>query len=215
MVYRTLKQLRDEVSLRLGFGAQYSHVNAAILNSFLRSANEQIWIQSSWLHGRRVTETTTNQRFLTYPTGAAPGFLTSVSVRVSGQWAPLIEGIDDAQRGAVVTASWPSRYAENAHDAGTAKIELWPAPSQNVNIRIQFDASPGVFVNDTDRPSVPDELVFLHALVNGKLHYRQPDGQGYSSQLETMLDAYRTKNFGRKVFKPDERAPDPYSFPPG
>lgn len=215
--YRTLKQLRDDLAVRLGFAAQHSQVNAALLNSFLRSANQQLWIQSSWLHGRKDYEgtLTAGAQFLAYPAGLEPGFITSIAAKISGQWVPLDNGIDPEHRLSITSASYPTRYAENANDAGTVKLEFWPLTSQNVDIRIEFDASGGAFTSDTDRPSVPDELVFLHALVNAKLHYRQPDGQGYASQLETMLSAYKARNFGRRVFSPATREVDPYSIPPG
>lgn len=217
MAYRTLKQLRDELAVRLGFSAQHSQINAALLNSFLRSANEQIWIQSAWLHGRKDAETTltTPWQFIAYPTGCEPGFITAISAKVGGQWVPLVNGIDEADRLAITSASYPSNYAENANDNGTAKIELWPVSSQNVDIRFQFDARPAAFTKDTDAPSVPDELVFLHALTGAKLHYRQPDGEGYASQLNAMLDSYKAKNFGRRVFSPNRQPLDPYSLPPG
>lgn len=216
-IYRTLKQLRDELSMRLGFAAQHSQINAALLNSFLRSANAQIWAQSSWLHGRKDSESTltTPWQFLAYPSGVEPGFITSISAKVSNQWVPLTAGISDAQRTAITAASYPTNYAENSNDAGTAKIEVWPVCTANVDIRIQYDAQPSAFTKDTDRASVPDELVFLHALVNAKLHYRQPDGQGYGTQLQTMLDTYLAKNFGKRVYSPQEKPVDPYSLPPG
>lgn len=216
-IYRTLKQLRDELSVRLGFAAQHSQINAALLNSFLRSANAQIWAQSSWLHGRKDSESTltTPWQFLAYPSGVEPGFITSISAKVSNQWVPLTNGISDAQRTAITAASYPTNYAENSNDAGTAKIEVWPVCTANVDIRIQYDAQPSAFTKDTDRASVPDELVFLFALTNAKLHYRQSDGEAYSSQLNSLLDAYRARNFGRRVFSPSKKEFDPYSVPPG
>lgn len=216
-IYRTLKQLRDDLSVRLGFAAQYSQINSSILNSFLRSANQQLWIQSSWLHGRRDYEgtLTAGAQFMAYPSGIEPGFIFSMAAKISGQWVPLDRGIDPEHRLSVTSASYPTRYAENANDAGAVKIEFWPLTSQNVDVRIEYDAASGAFTQDNDRPSVPDELVFLHALVNAKLHYRQPDGQTYASQLETMLSAYKARNFGRRVFSPEKAKVDPYSIPPG
>ena len=214
--YRTLKQLRDELSVRLGFGAQNGQINAPLLNSFLRSANAQIWLVSDWLHGRKDFEValTTPWQFMAYPTDCEPGFISSISVKVSGKWVPLFRGIDDVMRSAITAAPYPTRYDENANDAGLSKIEFWPVSTQNSTIRINFEAQPTSFVKDTDRASVPDEMVFMHALVNAKLHYRQPDGQGYASQLDNMMDAYKSRHFGKKVFSPGEKMLDPYLLPP-
>lgn len=215
--YRTLKQLRDDLAVRLGFGAQNGRINEPLLNSFLRSANAQIWAVSEWLHGRKDYEgsLTTPWQFISYPTGCEPGFIRSISVKVSGQWVPLTRGINDAMRSAVTSASYPTHYDENANDADVSKVEVWPISTANVDYRIEFEAQPSAFTKDTDRSSVPDELVFLHALVNAKLHYRQPDGEGYSSQLNNLLDTYKTRNFGRKVFGPTPKSPDPYETTPG
>lgn len=215
--FRTLKQLRDELAIRLGFASQNGLVNAALLNSFLRTANEQVWAQCSWLHNRRGAELTltATSQFLGYPDGAEPGFLTCVSARISGQWIPLSAGIDPEHRLLNIQAGYPLRYEQNAEDAGVAKIEFWPVAQQDTPIRLEYDARPGAFTKDTDRPAVFDELVFLHALVNAKLHYRQPDGQVYSGQLETLLGEYKARHFGRRVFCAHARMPDPYSIPPG
>ncbi len=215
--YRTLKQLRDDLALRLGFGAQHSQINAPLLNSFLRSANSQLWVVSEWLHGRKDYEgaLTTPWQFMAYPTGCEPGFIRSISAKVSGQWVPLHRGIDDSMRSSITSASYPTHYDENANDAGESKLEFWPVSTANVDIRIEFEAQPSAFTKDTDRASLPDELVFLHALVNAKLHYRQPDGESYVGQLNNMLDQYKARNFGKRVFSPHEKMPDPYCLPPG
>lgn len=218
--YRTLETLRRELSARLGFAAQHTNINTGLLDSLLREANNQLWAQVNWKHKRKSLETTltvaSGGRFLDYPADCEPGFITDIYAKVSGQWIELEEGIDAERRLLASPASFPLRFAES-YESGTAvKLEFWPVVSQNTDIRIEYTASPSEFTQPGDRPSVPDQLVLLHALVNAKLHYRQPDAQVYSSQLEALLAKHKKANFGKATFSPraKEKEFDPYLLPP-
>ena len=70
-INRQLGDLRAELLVRLGFGAagSASVTNSAIIDSFLRSAQEQLYWQFEWAELRTFDEQTTgiDQRFYNYP----------------------------------------------------------------------------------------------------------------------------------------------------
>lgn len=85
-------------------------------------------------------------------------------------------------------------------------MEVWPPPDGIYTIRRYYVASPARFTQDNDRASLDDALIFLHALTNAKLHYKQQDGQTYANQLNAMLDKLKAKNRGQPAIR--RRDPD-------
>ena len=88
----------------------------------------------------------------------------------------------------------PSRYERYE------QMEVWPAPDAAYTIRRYYVATPARFTQDNDRASIDDGLIFLHAVTNAKLHYKQADGEAYANQLNAMLDKLKSKNRGQAVF---------------
>lgn len=95
----------------------------------------------------------------------------------------------------MTTTGWPSHYEIKQC------IELWPAPSATegtLRIRAGFLASD--FTEDTDRPSIDDELVYLFALANCKAFYKQPDA-GFA-QFEVHLQGVVAGSHGPNRYIP-------------
>ena len=57
-------------------------------------------------------------------------------------------------------------------------------------------------VLSSDRTSLPSEMVYLHALANAKLHYRQPDAPTYSTQLDNLMMQLKAKHRAKTVWGP-------------
>lgn len=105
----------------------------------------------------------------------------------------------------VTLASERPRYA----------IEIWPTPDTAYTARLDFFRQLGAFTEDEDIcPVHPSRLVFLHALVNGKAHYDQPDAQVYIPQMEQLLRQIRGRQFqGKRFFvETPYHKVDPYSI---
>jgi hypothetical protein len=195
-MYRTLGDLRSELSRRLGFGAQGSSgINSGLLDSFLQNAQDQLFSTFEWRHLIRFDEETLGQgqTLYDYAEDCDPGNIRDVAVWDGTRWVPMKEGIswgmrsDDSQ-------SQPCRYERYA------QMEVWPAPDAQYTIRRYYVASPARFTQDNDRASLDDGLIFLHAVTNAKLHYKQADGQAYANQLNSMLNKLKAQSRGKAVF---------------
>ena len=182
---RTLGEIRSDIQIRLGFGAagQAGVVNAPIVDSFVKSADEQLYWQCEWrnLIGAQERLTGIDQALYDYPPDANPSRVLQIAVRSGGVWQPLQAGIELHHRSRDIRGV-PYRY-----DA-TAQVELWPVPDEQIPLRFEYVKAYQHMVSDNDRPMCDSQLVFLQALVNAKLHYRQPDGQVYADQMRALLD---------------------------
>ena len=201
MIYRTLGELRSELSRRLGFGATGSAgINAGLLDSFLQNAQDQLYAQFDWRHLVKYDEKNTGvgQTLYDWETDCDPIRISQIAVNDGTRWVPMKEGIDWAMR-SDDTQSTPCRYER------FAQMEVWPAPDAIYTMRRYYVQSLGRFTQDNDRASLDDALIFLHALTNAKLHYKQQDGQGYANQLSAMLTKLKGQSRGNAVH---HREPD-------
>lgn len=195
MIYRTLGELRSELSRRLGFGAQGSSgINSALLDSFLQNAQDQIFAAFEWRNRIKYDEKTTGvgQTLYDWAVDCDPTHLRDVAINDGTRWVPMHEGISWEQRSDDQQFQ-PCRYEKYE------QMEVWPAPDAAYIIRRYYVAVPSRFTQDNDRASIDDALIFLHALTNSKLHYKQSDGQAYAEQLNAMLDKLKAKNRGQAV----------------
>lgn len=195
MTYRTLGELRSDLSRRLGFGAQGSSgINSALLDSFLLNAQEQLFASFEWRNRITYDEKQTNigQTQYDWATDCDPTHIREIAVYDGSRWVPMKEGITFDMR-SFDQQTIPSHYERYE------QMEVWPAPDSQYTIRRYYVAKPSRFTQDNDRASIDDGLIFLHALTNAKLHYRQEDGQAYANQLNSMLDKLKAKNRGRAV----------------
>lgn len=190
---RTLADLRNELSVRLGFGAQVNagQANAAILNSFLADAQEQLYDEFDWPELVAFDEKTTGigQALYDWPVDVNVRRLLSVAVRISGNiWHPLQRGIEFSHR-SIVASSYPLRYEPTA-----AQMEVWPVPSAAYVLRRYYVKALGSFTQNDDAVTLDARLVLLFALANAKAHYRHPDAQSYAKQAAQNLSIIKNKS---------------------
>ena len=110
-----------------------------------------------------------------------PRKVSWVGVQRDESWLPLTCGIPPEFYSNDQTG-WPARYEIRQC------IEVWPVPDEDagyLRIKGHFGLEP--FAEDEDRTTIDDQPVFLLALANAKEHFRQPDGQNYVAQLETLI----------------------------
>ena len=206
--YRTLVDIRADIQTRLGFGmsGQAGVVNSPLIDSMIKSAQNQLYEQHDWLELKAVHERSTgeNQIYYDYPLDCNIERISNFSVKFGDRYLPLKEGIDVLQRNNTANGE-PLRY--ELRD----QIEIWPVPSSaNFTLRFEYIKTLAPLVANTDRVSLPNDLIFLHALSNAKSHYGQKDAQIYASQLDTLLTKVKQRQ-RRTVFE-SARAIDPYSY---
>jgi len=202
MAYRTLGELRSTLARRLGFGAAGSAgINAGLLDSFLQNAQDQLFAQFEWRHLIKFDEKTTGvgQALYDWANDCDPSRIRDIAVNDGSRWVPMREGVSFAMR-SDDSPSVPLRYERYS------QMEVWPVPDAAYTIRRYYTATPARFTEDNDRASIDDALVFLHALANAKLHYKQADGEGYGSQLQTMMRKLKGQSRGQSVHS--RAAPD-------
>jgi hypothetical protein len=195
MIYKTLGELRGDLSRRLGFGAQGSSgINSSLLDTFLQNAQDQLFAAFEWRNLIKYDEKVcgVDQTEYDWATDCDPTHIRSIAVYDGSRWVPMNEGIDWDMR-SQDTTSIPSRYERYG------QMEVWPVPDSQYTIRRYYVATPARFTQDNDRASIDDGLVFLHAVTNAKLHYKQNDGEAYANQLNAMLTKLKAKNRGQAV----------------
>lgn len=217
-VYRTLQELRASLRARLGFGATGSATGASdeILNSFLLSAYHHVYWMQDWKKMITFEDVSVGmgQNLIDYPTNANPDRLwtppdskSPIWVQYSGSWVPLEEGISAAAWDTMDSpTTYPMRYEL------LDQILLWPKSNALYTVKIWYVAKMARFTLDGDRPTVDDNLVFLHALMNAKQHYNQPDAQIYINQWLELTGKIGGKQIGQNSVirrgRPDD-LPDP------
>ena len=201
-LHRTLGELRAELQTRLGFGmsGQAGIVNSPLIDSFLRSAQEWLYWSFEWRELSAFEERLTgvDQALYDYPDGCNVERITRVAAWNGVRYVELCEGISLDDRSGIGNG-WPTKYERSA------QLEVWPVPTSEIKMRIEFIQQLAPFHEAAHRTSLPSEIVFLMALSNAKAHYNQADAQRYEKQLETMLAQLKAKNRGRSVWG-DERA---------
>ena len=210
LVERTLLEMRSDIQTRLGFGmaGQAGVVNAPLIDSMLRSGQTQLYEQFDWATLKRVQERTTgiNQQFYDYPVDCNPDRVQAIFMTWGGQVHQLREGIDYRDRS---TNQGSIPHSFELRD----QIELWPIPQAQYPLRIEYVKQLGSFSANSDRATLPSEIVYLHALANAKKHYRQPDADTYASQLEALLTRVKSRN-RKTVFERRSSDRTPYDSLP-
>jgi hypothetical protein len=235
MAARTLLSLRTEVGQRLGFSSSGSGaiLQAGLLNSALRSGQEQLFYEFGDLLTHRINDTepgstVSGTSLYDFPPDLDPLKALTISMQRNsgGIYYELAVGISVGDRNVlpVLNQRWPSRYdiRNNSVVAGVVKpmIELWPIPDNAYPLKLSYNAKLGDFELDTDLSTIHPQLILLHAITTMKAHYQQPDYQLYSSQLQALLG--RIKSIGlqaggstRRYFKQTQSfSLDPASYWP-
>lgn len=205
---RTLGDIRAEIQTRLGFGmsGQAGIVNSPLIDSAIRSAQEQLYAQYDFVELKQVHERNTGaeQSLYDYPPNCNVERITSLSVLWGGRYVPLNEGISLAQRNAF-TNGIPTHYERRE------QIELYPVPdTADYKLRFEYIKTLEPLVNNNDRTSIPSELLFLHAMANVSNYYRKPDAGEYASQLDALLTKIKQRQ-RKTVYRKDVYA-DPHSY---
>lgn len=204
--FRTLESLRTELQARIGAAAGIAFAKP-LLDSFLRGAQEALYELVPWKHLRAVAEIPVANGSVWYdlPEDCDLERIESVSVLYGNTWLSLREGIDLAHRNHA-TPGTPCRYEIRWNESSTAawpvQVELYPVPVLDGMLRIEYQRTCLPFTADNHEASIPTGPLFLHALTNAKLHYRQPDGPAYAKQLEAMLTALRAGHRRASVVVP-------------
>lgn len=136
-----------------------------------------------------------------------PRKVTWVGVEKDGQWYPLYCGIPP-ELYTLDQHSFPQRYEIRSC------IEVWPTPDETSGrliVKGGFAMAP--FTEDYHRPTIDDELIYLHALAAAKAQYKQPDAKDYAQQAEVMLTRLVAAGHQTKRYLPGARVrtlePDP------
>ncbi len=202
---RTLLSLRTELAQRLGFSASGTAAIAqqGILDSALRSAQEQLFYEFGDLLTKRINDTTpgttvAGTSYYAFPSDCDPYKPLTVSMQRqgTGRFYELQIGIGVHRHNdlPVLNQMDPVRW-DVIDDGGTAKIEVWPVPNDSTSkFRLEYNAGLTTFSADTDTATVNPQLILLHSITTMKAHYRQPDYEIYANQLSQLLG--RIKSIG-------------------
>jgi len=195
---KTLGELLTELRVRLGFVAQGSAAknNEATLKSYLQEAHDFVFaeLDPPAMRKKSVLQVQANSYLYDWHDDVAdedidPASVISVWVKVSDTIRePLTYGITENDRSFESLRQQPQKY-------GTlnGQLEVWPVPERTYDLIVEHTAVKSRFTQASDRPSVPDRLVFLYALANAKAHYRHPDAQAPAQAFQTMLNKEKTR----------------------
>lgn len=195
---KTLGELLTELRSRLGFVTQgsASKGNEATLKSFLQEAHEYIYseLDPPSLRTKSIIPLETNSYLYDWNDDKRdmpiePGQVLSIWVKSSDTTRrQLSQGISEHDRSNETIRAEPQKY-----DTIDGQLEIYPVPDQEYELIIEHIAGKARFDRASDRPSVPDRLVFLYALANAKAHYRHPDAQVPAKAFEVMLGKAKNK----------------------
>jgi len=198
---RTLTSMRTELAQRLGFSSSGSGaiLQANLLNSALRSGQEQLFYEFGDVLTNKINDTIPGKTIANQNTYSAPDDCNLrrplvVSVKRSGEdnYHAIPSGINIAEHNyESINTQTPFKW-DVLDDGGVPKIELWPTPdTSNDSIRLEYNIGLKPFSDDLDETSVEPQLVLLHGITTMKAHYRQPDYEIYAGQLESLLGRLR------------------------
>lgn len=212
--YRTLGQLRTELKGRLGFVAQgpASGSNNATFDSFLGEAHDFVYSELHPSPERKRCIITLEPGSTLYDwhndtedEDIDPGTVEAVTLkRSANERIPMRQGIAEVDR-SFSTRTYPVKY-----DTLNGQCEVWPEPDQAYEMVVEYLAPQPRFVQDADRPGVPDRLLFLYALAKAKAHYRHPDASAALESFNVMMRKakVRQKENRRFVVNDPLQSPD-------
>lgn len=215
--HKTLTQLREELMVRLGFAAQLANPPpgmAALLNSFLQDAQEQLYFRYDTLRTERwfTWQTSIGSRFYDVPIDCLESLnfrkITGAYLQDGETWYPLQAGIDPLLFN-ITANGLPTNYELRKY------VEIFPAPdSADYLIRLKGHIGLLKFTDNDDRTTIDSRPVFLMALANAKAHYGQPDAGNYIGQLETLIRGLVAGAHGTKRYiLGDDEYPRPWPRP--
>lgn len=203
--HRTLGELMTELRTRLGFVTQGSAAksNDAVIKSFLQEAHEYVFgeLEPPAMRKKTIVKLRAGSVFYDWHNDQEdeqidPGRVISMWIIVSGNIRePLTQGITEYDRSFDSLREQPQKY-----DNLNGQIEIWPTPEEEYDMLIEYTADRARFDRASDRPSVPDRLVFLYALATAKAHYRHSDAQAAAQTFQNMLNKEKNRQKENKRF---------------
>lgn len=190
---RTLGELMAELRARLSYVTQgpAAKNNDALIKSFLQEAHDYVYGELDMPDLRKKTQITILAGSFLYDWNndiedeeIDPSNVISVwLIRSNNIREMLVQGITERDRSFNELRQYPQKY-----DNLDGQIELWPIPDQEYQLLIEYRASQPRFDRTSDRPGVPDRLVFLYALTVAKGHLKHPDAQVAAEAFKAMLN---------------------------
>lgn len=207
----TLGELAYRVAVRVGYGAQggASAVQRPIIEDFVRSAQSQLIEQYHDTLLRVINDydpgtLSVGQTLYDIPDDARPDDFEEIrllTVEGDAAYPPLVRGITHGHR-AYTDRRRPERYEIRLGTTDQPQLELWPEPDDQYPIRMEYFLRQRDFRDDSDKATINGELIFLHALATAKAHYRHPDAEAISQQLNAMLSKLKARQHkGRRYVR--------------
>lgn len=203
--HRTLGELMTELRARLGFVTQgsASKANDTVIKSFLQEAHDYVFgeLEPPAMRKKTAIQLAAGSYLYDWHNDQEderidPGRVISVWLKESDSIrSPLRQGITENDRSLDSIRQQPEKY-----DHLNGQIELWPIPDQAYDLVIEYTADKPRFDRASDRPGVPDRLVFLYAMANAKAHYRHPDAQASASSFQNMMNREKFRQKESKRF---------------
>ena len=206
---RTLGELRADLSARLGYGAQGANVGplVPILNSILETSQVLLYEEFDWRYLSTYATTTigASQTNVDVPATINPERIEGISVRYSNVWLPfLARGITPEMYTSQDREGVPTHWDIN-QASGTTQIEFWPQTDTEYTFRVFGTVPLGDFFQDGHETTVDADVVFLHALMTAKAHYRQPDAPIYEVQWSRLEANLKNRSRVKHVYRPDSK----------
>lgn len=204
MAYRTLGALRAELLARLGMAGLGASggANSALIDSFLRNGQAQLYWMQDWKRLQAYTEKTTGvgQNQYDYPDDCSRDRrILRIETFINGLYVKLKEGISTQMWSTMEIRSQPARYER------LDQILIYPKANSSYTLRFWYVKDLLPFTQTDDVATLDDEMILLHALANAKAHYRQPDATVYQGQLNALLGSLRAQTFSANgVYRRDE-----------
>lgn len=208
MAYRTLGDLRGELLARLGMGAMGASggANQALIDSFLRNGQHQLYHLQDWKHLTWHQDYTTgvDQNLYDYPDDADQDRrILRVEVKIAGMFTPVHMGITTDMWSTMDTKGAPARYEPYA------QLLIYPKADQAYTLRVWYVKDLEPFTENAHRATIDDEMILLHALANAKAHYRHPDATRYEGQLDNLVARIRGQSFKQVYRRESEGVVEP------
>lgn len=207
---RTLGELRYDLAVRLGYGAQgtVSALQRPILDNFLQDAQRQLARrETDVLLSKRINDEGQfhcGQILYDIPDDCDPLQLTYMGIRVNDAYLPLKYGIDERRN--YETEARPFFYEIRHGTTDQPQIEVWPEPNEEAKYRIAYQPVLVKFVNNDDKASIDDHVIFLLALANAKAHYQQPDAGAISNELDQYLRQLKYRQHSNRSYRFGDQA---------
>lgn len=210
--YPTLAEMRYDMLVDLGYATIASNPppgEAAYCNLKLRQAQDTLLRRFKALRTERwfTWGLVAGEAFYDFPDNVErvdatcdkeidPYRITFVGTQRGTEIVPLVHGIAPQVLG-YEQQGYPTHY-----DVRQC-IQVWPVPADTEGtLTIRGHFKPARFTQDTDRPTIPWDLVYMLALANAKAHKGQPDANNYVSQMEVMLSNYVAGTHGTRRYIP-------------